>query len=77
MQEISYAGQESSAQSSENKKLFEISWTEVECCRALVRAKNRKEALELFRRGDNQVWDNIEFGHREQFGEPRVKEVRA
>jgi len=77
MQEINYARQESSAQSSENKKLFEISWTEVECCHAVVRAKNRKEALELFHLGDDQVWDNIEFGHREQFGKPRIKEVRA
>ena len=77
MQEINYARQESSAQSSENKKLFEISWTELECCRAVVRAKNRKEALDLFHHCYDQVWDNIEYGHREQFGEPRIKEVRA
>lgn len=77
MQKSTMQRQESSTQNSENKKLFEISWTEVECCRTVVQAKNRKEALDLFHHCYDQVWDNIEYGHREQFSKPQIKEVKA
>ena len=60
-----------------NKRLLEISWTEAEHCYAVVQARNKKEVLELFLRGDNLVWDNVRFGHREPTGRPRGRKVRA
>ena len=67
--------QKTRAQGSE--KLFEISWTEAEHCFVLVRSKSKKEVLELFEKGDNCIWDNLQFGHRERIDEPRVKEVKV
>ena len=73
MQEINEAKQESIAQDS--KKLFVISWTEQEQCSALVRARSKKEVLELFYNDDDQLWENVDFTRKEMVGEPRVEEV--
>ncbi len=73
MQEINEAKQESIAQ--DGTKLFQISWTEQEHCSSLVRAKNKKEVLELFYNDDDQLWENAEFTHKEIVGEPRIEEV--
>ena len=60
-----------------SERLFEISWTEAEHCFAAVRCKSKKEVLRLFEEGDNRIWDNLQFGHRERIDEPRVREVKS
>lgn len=73
MQEIKDK-QENNARNS--NKRFWILWTETMDCVAEVRAKTKKEALELFYKDDDQIWDSLECGQSERTSRPIVEEVK-
>ncbi len=74
MQEIKDK-QERSVQN--GKKRFWILWTETMDCVVEVRAKTKKEALELFYKDDDQIWESLECGQSERISRPFVEEVKT
>ena len=67
--------QESRFQS--DKKRFNFICAETMDCVTEVRAKTKKEALMLFYKDDDQVWENIECGQGERISKSFVKEVEV
>ena len=61
----------------DTRKRFYILWVEKTDCIAEVRARNKKEALDLFYRGDDQIWTSLECGQSEMARKPSIREVKA
>lgn len=59
-----------------DSKRFYIIWAEKMDRIAEVRAKTKREALELFYRGDDQIRYSLECGQSEMARKPSIMEVK-
>ena len=59
-----------------DRKRFHIVWAEKMDRIAEVKAKTKKEALELFCKDDDQIWASLECCQSETARKPSVKEVK-
>ena len=60
-----------------NKKRFRIIWAVKMGCVVEIRAKSKKEALELFCKDDDQIWNSLECCQSEIVPKPCVREVKV